>query len=332
MAGKDYYAALGVGKTATEKEIKKAYRRLARKHHPDVNPGDKAAEEKFKLISEAYDVLSNPEKRKLYDEFGEEALRTGFDPEQARAYTRWQQYGGFGRKAGRQGYYNDFSFEGDSVRYSGLDNLFKDLFGGGGGARGGTFTQRGPTRGMDVESSLEVDFLTAIRGDTARVTIQRGLAPDGRAESETIDVDVPAGVNDGSRIRLAGKGEPGVEGGPPGDLIIQIRVRPHPVFKRDGDNLRVEVPVTVKEAMMGAEIVVPTLTGQVHLKVPPGTKSGQVLRLKGKGVTNLKTKHVGDMLVAVKVEAPPTQDAEALKAAEVLERFYPGDIRRNVRL
>lgn len=331
MAGKDYYAALGVGKTATEKEIKKAYRRLARKYHPDVNPGDKGAEEKFKLISEANDVLSNPEKRKLYDEFGEEALRAGFDPEQARAYSRWQQYGGFGRKAGGQGrYYNDFSFEGDRVRYSGLDDVFKDLFGG--APRGATFGQRGPTRGADVESSLEVDFLTAIRGDTARVTIQRGPAADGRMQTETIDVDVPAGVDDGSRIRLSGKGEPGAEGGPPGDLIIRIQVRPHSVFKRDGNNLRMEVPVTVKEAMEGAEILVPTLTGQVHLKVPAGIKSGQVLRLKGKGVTNLKTKHVGDMLVAVKVEVPSTRDAEALKAAEVLERFYHEDIRRNIRL
>lgn len=331
MAGKDYYAALGVSKTATEKEIKKAYRRLARKYHPDVNPGDKAAEEKFKLISEANDVLSNPEKRKLYDEFGEDALRAGFDPEQARAYTRWQQYGGFGRKAGgRGGYYNDFSFEGDNVRYSGLDDLFKDLFGG--GPRGATFTQRGPTRGRDIESSLEVDFLTAIRGETARLTIQKGSGLDGRIQTETIDIDVPAGVDDGSRIRLAGKGEPGVEGGPPGDLLIRIHVRPHPVFKREGDNLRVEVPVTIKEAMKGAEIMVPTPTGQVQLKVPPGTRSGQVLRLKGKGVTNLKTKHVGDMLVAVKVEVPPTQDGEALKAAEILERFYQGDIRRNVRL
>jgi len=333
MAGKDYYAALGVSKTATEKEIKKAYRRLARKYHPDVNPGDKTAEEKFKLISEANDVLSNPEKRKLYNEFGDDALRAGFDPEQARAYTRWQQYGGFGRKAGGRGggYYNDFSFEGDNVRYSGLDDLFKDLFSGG-GARGATFTQRGPTKGRDIESSLEVDFLTAIRGETARVSIQKGPGPDGRVQTETIDVDVPAGVDDGSRIRLAGKGEPGPEGGPPGDLLISIRVRPHPVFKRDGDNLRVEMPVTVKEAMMGAEIVVPTPTGQVHLKIPPGTRSGQVLRLKGKGVSNLKTKHVGDMHVAVKVEVPTSQDSEALKAAEVLERFYQGDIRRNVRL
>jgi DnaJ-class molecular chaperone len=331
MAGKDYYAALGVSKTATEKEIKKAYRRLARKHHPDVNPDDKTAEEQFKLISEAHDVLSNPEKRKIYDEFGEDGLRAGFDPEQARKYSQWQQFGGGGgRAAGGQGFYRDFSFEGDSVKYTGFEDMFKDLFGGRAG--GGRFSTRGPSRGMDIESSLEVDFLTAIRGETTRVTIQSAPGPDGRSRMETIDVNVPAGVDDGSRIRLTGKGEPGIEGGAPGDLIIKIRVRPHPLLKRDGDSLKLDVPVTVKEAMKGAEIAVPTPGGIVQLKVPPGTKSGQVLRLKGKGVPNLKTKAPGDMFVTIRVEIPSTTAEEALNAADILERYYVEDIRRNVRL
>lgn len=335
MAGKDYYAALGVDRNATEKEIKRTYRKLARKHHPDVNPGDKGAEEKFKLISEAHDVLTNQEKRKIYDEFGEEGLRAGFDPEQARRYTQWQRYASSGRGGSGPGYYGDFSFDGGNVKYSGFEDLFKDLFGGaaaGGGPGAGPYRARGPRKGRDIESSLEVDFLTAIKGETTRVTIQKNPAEGGAPRSETIDVKVPAGVDDDSRIRLAGKGEPGTDGAPPGDLYITIRVRPHRLFKREGDSLRVEVPVTVREAMKGAEISVPTLSGSVQLKIPAGTKSGQVLRMKGKGVPNLKTKVKGDMYVTIKVQVPSTKDAEALKAAEILDRFYEGDIRRDLRL
>lgn len=334
MAGKDYYAALGVDRNATEKEIKRAYRKLARKHHPDVNPGDKGAEEKFKLISEAHDVLTNPEKRKIYDEFGDEGLRAGFDPEQARRYSQWQRYASSGRAGGGPGYYGDFSFEGGKVKYSGFEDLFRDLFGGAAGGRpgAGPYAARGPRKGRDIESSLEVDFLTAIKGETTRVTIQKDLGEGGGPRGETIDVKVPAGVDDGSRIRLAGKGEPGIDGAPPGDLYITIRVRPHPLFKRDGDSLRVEIPVTVREAMQGAQISVPTISGPVQLKVPAGTRSGQVLRLRGKGVPNLKTKVRGDMYVTIKVQVPSTKDAEALKAAEILDRFYERDIRRDVRL
>ena len=385
MPDKDLYAVLGVKKDATTDEIKKAYRKLARKYHPDVNPGNKEAEDKFKAISEANEVLSDTEKRKTYDEFGYEGLRAGFDPEQARQHRQWQQAGGFGRGAGAQGAYGDFSADQGSFKYSGFEDIFSDLFGGGAGPS----AARGPMKGHDIESGLEIDFITAIKGATTRITLQKpqkcakcegtGFVPGkdsvcktckgtgqtrvaqgpfnfsqacpecggtGRtgercpecggagavAGSETIDVNIPAGVNDGSRIRLAGKGEPGRGGGPPGDLYIVTRVRSHPVFKREGDSLSVDVPVTVSEAMNGAEVTVPTPSGPVQLKIPLGTKSGQRLRLKGKGVPNLKTKAPGDMFVTVRVQVPPASDAEALKAAAALDRFYLEDIRRDIRL
>jgi len=334
MAGKDYYSVLGVARDASAEQIKKAYRKLARKYHPDVNPGDKAAEEKFKEVSEAHDALSDPEKRKIYDEFGEEGLRAGFDADQARQYRQWQRFGTRGARTAGPGFYGDFSFEGGRVHYGGLDEIFRDVFGAGAGpgAAGGPFTPRGPRKGMDVEAALEVDFLAAIQGGTTRVTLQKRSAEGAPPKTETIDVQVPAGVDDGSRIRLAGKGEPGFEGGPPGDLFITMTVRPHPVFKRDGASLRLELPITVSEALKGAEIPIPTVGGPVQLKVPKGTKSGQVLRLKGKGAPDLKTKARGDLFVTIRVQVPSTKDPEALRAAETLERFYSDDIRRDIRL
>ena len=331
MADTDYYSILGVSKNASTNDIKKAYRKLARKYHPDVNPGDKKSEEKFKQISQAHEVLSNPEKRKIYDEFGDEGLKAGFDPEQARQWRQWQQYGG--QRGGGPGFYSDFSFGGGSVNYSGLNDFLRDMFGGGGGgeATGRRVYTRGPQKGANVDSNLEVDFVTAIKGGTTRITLQKS-SPSGSLASETIDVNVPAGVDDGSKIRLAGKGEPGFQGGPAGDLFITIRVRPHKLFKRDGDSLRVDMPVTIAEAMKGAEVSVPTLSGSVQLKIPPGTKSGQVLRLRGKGVPNLKSKKPGDMFVTVRVQVPTTNDSEAIKAAEALDKYYKEDVRKDIRL
>jgi len=385
MADKDFYAVLGVRKEATTDEIKKAYRKLARKFHPDVNPGNKEAEEQFKDISEAHEALSDPEKRKIYDEFGYEGLRAGFDPEQARQYRQWQQAGGFGH-GGRFASGGDRGFDQEAFRYSGFEDVFSDLFGAGAGSA----AAGGPGRGRDIESSLEIDFITAIKGATTRIGLQKpqtcskcggtGQVSSGKESvcptckgtgrtrvaqgpfnfsqtcptcratgrsgeictachgagmvpgSETIDVNIPAGVNEGSRIRLAGKGEPGSGGGPPGDLYIVTHVRPHPMFKREGDSLLLDLPIKVSEAMNGAEVTVPTPGGPVQLKVPRGTRSGQRLRLKGKGVPNLKTKVPGDMYVTVRVQVPSTSDAEASKAAEILDRFYEGDIRRDIRL
>jgi DnaJ-class molecular chaperone len=326
MASEDLYSVLGVSKDADTNSIKKAYRKLARKYHPDVNPDNKGAEEKFKKVSEAHDILADEKKRKIYDEFGMEGLQAGFDPEQARRFRQWQQAGARGTGGGE--FYHDFSFDGGDIRYGGLDDILSNLFGGGGGRR----ATKGPMKGQDVESSLEVDFLTAITGSTTRVTLQKGIDEQGAPKSETIDVKIPPGVNDGSRIRLAGKGEPGFGGASAGDLYILIKVRPHGIFERDGDTLKVEIPVTVSEAMKGAQMSVPTPDGQVQLKVPKGTKSGQVLRLKGKGVPNMKTKVPGDMLVTVRVQVPKTADEQALKAAETLDKFYGKDIRKNVRL
>jgi molecular chaperone DnaJ len=384
MADSDYYSVLGVKKDASEGDIKKAYRKLARKHHPDINPGDKQAEEKFKIISQAHEALSNPEKRKIYDEFGEEGLRAGFDPEQARQYKSWtQQAGRSGGPRGFAGFGGDTSYDTGGFRYSGFEDVFTDLF-------GGTQSSKGPSKGRDVESTLELDFSTAIHGGSRRVTMQTskpcqscggagrispasgdvcrtckgtgqtGVAqgplqfsrtcPDcggtGRAgevckeckgsgfkpSTETIDVTIPAGVKDGSKIRLAGKGTPGANGGPPGDLYIITRVTAHPFYKRDGDSLKVELPVTVSEAINGADIPVDTPTGTVQLKIPKGTKGGQRFRLKGKGVPNLKTKAPGDMYVTVRIQVPETDAEEVVAAARTLDRFYKGDIRKSIKL
>jgi len=382
MAGEDYYSILGVKKDAKEPEIKKAYRKLARKYHPDVNPGDKQAEERFKSISEAYEALSDPEKRKIYNEFGAEGLKSGFDPEQARQYRQWNQQSA--RARGPRGFAGGQSFDSGGFKYSGFEDVFTDLFGGGGGA------QKGPTCGRDVESSLDLDFSTAIHGGSTRVSLQTTapcatcggagridasgdgvcrtcngtgqtgvsqgplnfsrMCPDcggtGRAgqtcrdcggtgiqpKIETIDVTVPAGVKDGSKIRLAGKGEPGRNGGASGDLYIITRVASHPFYKRDGDSLRVDVPVTVGEAMNGAEIPVDTITGVVQLKIPKGTKAGQRFRLKGKGVQNLKTKIPGDLYVTIRIQVPETDDHEALAAAKRLDAFYQGNVRQGIKL
>lgn len=381
MAGVDYYEALGVKRDATTEQIKKAYRKLARKHHPDVNPGNKDAEDTFKRISEAHEVLSDPEKKSMYDEFGGDGLRAGFDPQQARQFRDWQQSGRF---AGGPGYSFNFGTDEGGARFSGFEDVFGEIFSGRGSSR------TGPVRGQDVESSLDVDFVTAISGGTTRVTMQRHEqcsrcagtgrvlstgdsvcrtcngtgqtrvgkgpisfnqpCPDcrgvGRSTevcpqcggagsipgSETIDVTIPVGVRDGSRIRLSGKGEPGRNGGPPGDLYIVTKVRSHSCFHREGDSLRLELPVTVSEAMNGAEVTVPTPTGPVELKIPRGTKSGQRLRLKGKGVPNLKTKVPGDLYVVVRIQVPSTDHSEALEAAKILDRFYETDVRRDIRL
>jgi DnaJ-class molecular chaperone len=330
MAGKDYYSILGVGKTAGTDEIKKAYRKLARKYHPDVNPSNKAAEEKFKEISEAHEVLTNTEKRKIYDEFGEEGLRAGFDPEQARQFRRWQSYGRGGRAASG-GYFSDFSFDGGATGYSGMDDILRSVFGEAAGGRT-AYSSRGPIPGRDVSAELDVDFVTACKGAVTRFTIQRDAGSGPGPRTETIEVKVPEGVDDGSVIRLAGKGEPGLNGGAPGNLLVTIRVKPHRVFKREGDDLKCHIPITVKEALKGAEITVPTLSGPVQLKIPPGAGSGQTLRLRGKGVPNLKTKTPGDLYVTLLVHTPQTQDPRALEAAEVLEGFYSGDLRKDIRL
>ncbi len=301
---KDFYAVLGVSKDISEADLKKAYRKLARQHHPDSNPGDAAAEARFKEISEAYAVLSDPEQRREYDQV--RAMGSGG----ARLTS-----GGAGQAGGFEDVFGGmFNQQGGRATFTqggaGFEDLFGGMFGGGrfGQSTGGYRGYGGPTRGRDLTAATTLDFMTAIQGDTVK------LQPAG---GKPISVKIPAGVADGQKIRLRGKGEPSPDGGEPGDLTLTITVRKHPVFERDGLNLRVDVPVTFVEATLGATIEVPTLGGDpVKLKVAPGTPSGRVLRVKGRGVTTAKGK--GDLLATVQVAVPSHLEGEA---REALERF-----------
>ncbi|MCU1639090.1 MAG: hypothetical protein JWL94_1737 [Microbacteriaceae bacterium] len=299
---KDFYAVLGVSKDATPAELKKAYRKLARNYHPDANPGDAAAEAKFKEISEANAVLSDDEQRHEYDQM--RAMGAG--------RARFTAGGG-----GQQGGFEDVfggMFGGGAPRTShspsggaGFEDIFGGMFGGGGGFGQSTGGFRGtgaPSKGRDYTATTTVDFLTAIKGDTVR------LQP---SEGRPMNVKIPAGVADGQKIRIRGKGEPSVDGGTPGDLVLTVAVRRHPVFERDGLNLRVDVPVTFVEATLGATIEVPTLGGDpVRLRVAPGTPSGRVLRVKGRGVET--SKGTGDLLATVQVAVPSHLSPAAEKA------------------
>ncbi|HYB12868.1 MAG TPA: J domain-containing protein [Myxococcota bacterium] len=324
---KNPYEVLGVARDADEDTIRKAYRKLARKHHPDVNPGDKAAEERFKSISEAYAILSNAEKRRAYDEFGDVSLETGFDAEAARRAREafGQRFGGArpGEGAGAGG--EEFAF-GD------LDDLLGDLFsrrgwagrGGARGARGG----RG-LRGPDMEAEVELDLREAARGGEHRFTITRSTA-DGGTRTETVTVRIPPGVADGGRIRIPGKGGEGLGGAPPGDLHATIRIRADPIFRLEGRDLHVALPITVREAVLGAKVEVPILEGRATLQVPPGTDSGKRLRLRGKGMPNPAGGAAGDLYVEVQIRVPKGLDDEARSKLESLAKFDPPDPRKGL--
>jgi molecular chaperone DnaJ len=362
MTEKDLYAALGVPRTASEAEIKKAYRKLARKHHPDVNPGNREAEERFKAISEAYDVLGDSEKRKLYDEFGMAGVQSGFDPQKARAYREqaqaWQSGGGA------------------SEGFAGYSN-FEDLF-------GDIFAERGrrerPMPGGDAEYELEIGLLDALRGLSTEITIQRpeacptcggggadpadattcpeckgqgrvrvGQGPVAfmrtcprcggagrislkpcptcagsgqRVTSERLNVHIPAGVDNGSRVRVAGKGSAGTAGAPPGDLFIRIKVRPHPLLERRGHDLYMDLPVTVGEAVLGASIEVPTLDGAVRVKVPASSQASRQLRVRGRGAPHLRGKERGDLYLKLVVHVPEVDVPGVAEAARALDAMY----------
>jgi molecular chaperone DnaJ len=306
---KDFYAVLGVSKDVTPAELKKTYRKLARKYHPDSNPGDAAAEAKFKEISEAHSVLADPEQRKEYDQM------RAMGPGRARFTS-----GGQGQPGGFEDVFGGMFNQGNQrTAYSpsggGFDDIFSGLFGGGGYGQssGGFRGAGGPTKGRDLTANTTLDFITAIHGDTVK------LQP---AEGKPISVKLPAGVADGQKIRLKGKGEPSPDGGSPGDLTLTVTVRKHPVFERDGLNLRVDVPVTFTEATLGATIEVPTLGGEpVKLKVAAGTPSGRVLRVKGRGVTT--TKGTGDLLATVQVAVPAHVSAEAAEALRAFAELQP---------
>jgi len=375
---RDFYQVLDVSKDASQEEIKKAYRKLARKWHPDLNPGNKEAEQKFKEISQAYDCIGDKEKRKLYDEFGQEGLRAGFDAEKAREYKKWTSF----QEARRQKAGQDFG------QYQSYEDIFGDLFGFRGAQAGSRTTMA--ARGRDVEHDMTIDLISALKGFQTELSMQmvkkcpecRGSGIDphspmntcptcngsGRLDvaegpihftkpcpqcqghgktgkscaqcggsgqmlgAEKVRVTIPQGVKEGSKVRVAGKGEPGLNGGKPGDLYLIIHVKPHPYLKREGNNLYMEVPITVREAMAGGTITIPTTDGQVKVKVPPRSQSGQVLKLKGKGAISAKTKHRGDLMVKLVVKVPQTDDREVLEAVEKIDRFYKGDIRAKIRL
>jgi molecular chaperone DnaJ len=293
---KDFYKILGVTKGVSEAELKKTYRKLSRQFHPDTNPGDAKAEARFKEISEAYSVLSDKDQRAEYDQM--RAMGPG-----ARAGFGGGQGGGF--PGGFQG--------GANFGGAGFEDVFANLFGGGGGGFGGP---RGPQRGQDLTTTQTLDFIDGVKGTTIKLSLRAGAEPT--------TIKIPAGVSDGQKIKIAGKGNPSPNGGPAGDLIITVTVKPHPVFTRDGNNIRVVVPITFAEAVLGATIQVPTLGGEpVKLKVAPGTPNGRVLRVKGRGVVTAKAE--GDLLATVEIAVPSHVSDKAKKALEEFDGFLPDE-------
>ncbi len=288
---KDFYKVLGVSKDVSEAELKKVYRKLSRQYHPDTNPGDAKAEAKFKEISEAYSVLSDKDQRAEYDQM--RAMGSG---------ARFTGGAGGGFPGGFPG--------GANFGGGGFEDVFSNLFGGGGGFGG----PRGPQRGADLTTTQTLDFIDGVKGTSIKLNL--------RAGGELTTIKIPAGVQDGQKIKIAGKGQPSPNGGPAGDLIITVTVKPHPVFTRDGNNLRVTVPVTFAEAVLGATIQVPTLGGEpVKLKVAPGTPNGRVLRVKGRGVVTAKAE--GDLLATVDIAVPSHVSEKAKKALEEFDGLLP---------
>ena len=400
---KDYYEILGVKKSASADDIRKAFRKLARKFHPDVNPGDKSAEEKFKSISEANEVLSDPKKRKIYDQVG--FYSDNIDPATAEAYARAGGNSGAGFPGGFQGGaqqpgaqgvpfdFGGFDFSdlvnnsGRGQRTSGSGGSFRDIFGSIFGGGRGAQAEEGPEPGTDLEYQVNVPFWTAIRGGVMRLNITRqdvcpqchgqgaleapGKCPEcngtgqitqtgGRMKfnvqcprchgtgknlttcptchgegtvtnTEPLEVRIKAGTRDGQRIRLPGKGNAGARGGTPGDLYAIIRTGDHPIFHRDGDDISLTVPVSAAEAALGAKIEVPTIDGRALLKVPPGTQSGQKLRLREKGVPSATREGVrGDEIVEITVTVPMPRDERTKELLRELAKLNPEDPRADL--
>ena len=321
MADRDFYAVLGVSREASPAEIKKAYRQLAKELHPDRNPDDKEAEERFKDVSAAYAVISDAEKRKLYDEFGEMGLREGFDPESYHAATQGAGgFGGFdfgdifgaaarGQRAGGQGGHFEFNLE--------------DLLGGAGGGRGGYV--RVPRKGADLRSEVTVDFREAVLGCTRELSLR---SEEG---DRTLKVRIPAGVRNQGKIRLRGQGGQGSQGGPRGDLVLEVKVRKHPYFSIRGKQLHVKVPVTPFEAYAGAKVNLPTPEGVVQLSIPAGSKNGSKLRLRGKGIEP-KGKPRGDLIAHLEIVLPKGRDEEVEAALKTVQDAFDDDPRASLQL
>ena len=329
MDFKDYYSTLGVAKTATEKEIKQAYRKLARKHHPDVNPGDKAAEARFKDLTEAYEVLGDPAKRKKYDELGanwrayeQAGAGAGFDPRQSGAWNA--NFGGGGQTG-----YRTMTQEEMNEMFGGenpFSDFFQTFFGGAGPGAGEARGRTGRTRatrarsGRDIEQELELGLEDLYNGTMRRFSIQH------EGGTRNVDVRIPAGVGDGSRVRVAGEGEPGAGGAPSGDLYLRIRQAPHPRFERKGRDLYTRVPIPLTTAVLGGEGEVKTLGGKsLRLKIPPTTQNAQVFRLKGHGMpVPGKPDEQGDLYATVDVQLPKQVTPEERTHYEALQKLEAG--------
>jgi len=320
MAERDFYKILGVSRGESPQEIKKAYRKLAKELHPDLNPDDKEAEERFKDVSSAYSVISDVEKRKLYDQFGEVGLREGFDPEAYQAATQGvggfggfdfgDIFGGTGRgRAGGRGGHVEFDLE--------------DLFGGGGPGRGAYV--RAPRRGADIQSEVTVDLREAVLGCTRELSLRS-------AEGErTMKVRIPAGVRNEGKIRLRGQGGLGAHGGPAGDLVLKVKVRKHPYFSMRGKQLHVRVPVTPLEAYAGAKVTVPTPEGSVQLSIPAGSQNGARLRLRGRGIQQ-KDKPKGDLIAHLEILMPEGHSDEVEEALKAVQDAFEKDPREGLEL
>ncbi len=381
----DYYQTLGVSRDASEEDIRKAYRKLARKHHPDLNPGDKAAEERFKKVQEAYDILSDPKKKTMYDQYGfysENGMPGGAAGGGGGARPPHMDFGGFD--------FSDIFTRGagagsrrSSEESANFQDIFSQWFG-----RQNAEQAAPPQKGSDLEYYLNIDFWQAIKGTQVRLQISRqevcatcggsGAAKsatnticpecngsgnvtqaagamrfsltcprcggsgrlrntcptchgDGRISTkETVEVRIPPGAQEGSRLRVAGKGNAGTHGAPPGDLYITVRVEPHPFFRRDGDDIEITVPVRIDEAGLGTKIEVPTIDGRALLKIPQGTKNGQKFRLREKGVLNSRTSRRGDQIVEVQVEAPVVQDERTKELLREYAKLHPEDPRAGI--
>src|SRR5262245_31864881 len=379
----DYYETLGVPRQATADEIRKAYRKLARKHHPDLNPGDKSAEDRFKKVQEAYDILSDSKKRQMYDQFGFYSENgfpgagaagggaPGSQPGMDFGGFDFSEFFGGGAGGGRR-----------AETSGGFRDIFSQFFGGRGGA-----PEQQPEKGSDLEYALDIDFWQAIKGTQTRLNITRydvcstchgtggsgagevscpqckgtgnvtqmagamkfnltcprcggtgklrnacpACGGDGReARTDTVDVRIPAGARNSSRLRVQAKGNAGTMGAPPGDLYITTRVQEHPFFHRDGDNIEIKVPVAVWEAALGSKIEVPTIDGRTLLKIPQGTKNAQRFRLREKGVLNARTNQRGDQIVEVAIEAPDPRDEKTRELLKELSKLHPEDPRSRI--
>ncbi len=309
----DYYKILGVKRDASQPDIQRAYRELARKYHPDMNPGDGQAKERFQRVQQAYDVLSDPEKREMYDRYGSSFQSAGGGPGgRPFTYPHAGPGGGFEEV--------DFSQIFGGRGSEGFADIFKQFTGGRGQGR-----RARPQRGADLQHEQEVPFQTAITGGEVALTLRRS-----GGKVETISVKIPAGMEDGQKIRLRGQGEPSASGGKPGDILIQIRVAPHPFFKRRGNNLEVIVPVTLAEAALGAKIDVPTPKGTITLSVPPGTSGGRRLRVKGLGVAPPKGP-AGDLYAEIRIVLPKELDDETQEQIRQIDRRYPLNPRAELR-